>query len=88
MSTPQKEPLRTVTAAERAELERIAQATSERVDRVRRAWALLRVAQGWSFAVAVGAFADPKFPPPTVAVYEARRHPWTVMPDLVVEHWD
>ena len=39
-------------------------------------------------AVAVGAFADSKFPPPTVAVYEARRHPWTVMPDLVVEHWD
>ena len=39
-------------------------------------------------AVAVGAFADPKFPPPTVAVYEARRHPWAVMPDLNVEHWD
>jgi hypothetical protein len=39
-------------------------------------------------AVAVGAFADPTFPPPTVAVYEARRHPWAVMPGLDVEHFD
>jgi hypothetical protein len=28
--------------------------------------------------VAVGAFADPSFPPPHVAVYEGRQHPWTV----------
>jgi hypothetical protein len=28
-------------------------------------------------AVAVGAFADPTFPPPRVAVYEERAHPWT-----------
>ena len=28
------------------------------------------------FAVAVGAFADPKFPKPTRSVYEFRRHPW------------
>jgi hypothetical protein len=27
-------------------------------------------------AVAVGAFADPTFPPPTIAVYGSRRHPW------------
>jgi hypothetical protein len=27
--------------------------------------------------VAVGAFADPAFPPPHVAVYEGRQHPWT-----------
>lgn len=27
-------------------------------------------------AVAVGAFADPAFPPPRVAVYEARQHRW------------
>jgi hypothetical protein len=27
-------------------------------------------------AVALGAFADPLFPSPTVAVYDARRHPW------------
>jgi len=26
--------------------------------------------------VAVGAFADPAFPPPRVAVYEDRQHPW------------
>ena len=31
-------------------------------------------------AVAVGAFADPTFPPPRVSVYEARRHEWVVMP--------
>jgi hypothetical protein len=37
-------------------------------------------------AVAVGAFADPAFPVPKVAVYEARRHPW--LPDLDVEHYD
>jgi len=29
-------------------------------------------------AVAVGAFADPNFPPPHVAVYEERQHPWAV----------
>ena len=39
-------------------------------------------------AVAVGAFADPGFPAPRVAVYEARRHAWAVMPDLDVEHLD
>lgn len=27
--------------------------------------------------VAVGAFADPGFPPPRVSVYEDRQHPWT-----------
>jgi hypothetical protein len=37
-------------------------------------------------AVPVGAFADPQFPPPTVSVYEVRRHPWAIMPDLQVEH--
>jgi hypothetical protein len=35
--------------------------------------------------VPVGAFADPTFPPPTVAVYCERRHPWAVMPGLAVE---
>jgi hypothetical protein len=34
-------------------------------------------------AVPVGAFADPSFPPPTVAVYEARRHPWVTLPETV-----
>jgi hypothetical protein len=32
-------------------------------------------------AVPVGAFADPSFPPPTVSVYESRRHPWVQLPD-------
>ena len=31
-------------------------------------------------AVPVGAFAEPNFPPPTVSVYEERKHPWVVMP--------
>ena len=39
-------------------------------------------------AVAVGAFSDPKFPPPRYAVYEARRHSWASMPELDVEHID
>ena len=33
-------------------------------------------------AVAVGAFADATIPPPTVSVYDVRRHPWTEMPAL------
>lgn len=32
-------------------------------------------------AVAVGAFADPTFPPPRFSVYESRRHPWAGIPD-------
>jgi hypothetical protein len=34
-------------------------------------------------AVAIGAFADPTFPPPTVSVFESRRHPWVVLPDSI-----
>ena len=49
MATPQKEPLRPLTAEELAALRRVAKASSERVDRVRRAKALLSVAQGRSF---------------------------------------
>ena len=52
MVTPQKEPLRAVTAEEWAALARIAQASSERVDRVRRATALLAMAEGQSLAQA------------------------------------
>ena len=33
-----------------------------------------------SVSVAVGAFADPTFPPPTVSVYDCRRHPWVQLP--------
>jgi transposase len=45
MPTPQREPLRRLSRAERATLQRIAQSTSERVDQVRRATALLAVAR-------------------------------------------
>jgi hypothetical protein len=38
-------------------------------------------------AVAVGAFADPGFPPPTVSVYEERRHAWAAAP-ANAEHLD
>lgn len=33
-----------------------------------------------SIAVAVGAFADPAFPPPQDSVYDCRRHPWVSLP--------
>jgi len=52
MATLQKDPLRVLTAAERATLEQITRASSERVDRVRRATALLAVARCVSFAKA------------------------------------
>lgn len=34
-------------------------------------------------AVPLGAFADPAFPPPTISVYESRRHPWVGLPDTI-----
>ena len=46
MATPQKEPLRAVTAAEHTRLDQVAKASSERADRVRRATALLAVVHG------------------------------------------
>jgi transposase len=49
MGTPQKEPLRPVTEHEQAALEQIVKASSERVDRVRRARALLAVVHGQPF---------------------------------------
>jgi len=52
MGTPQKEQLRDLAETERAALRRIVQASSERVDRARRARALLTVAGGESFAAA------------------------------------
>ena len=33
-----------------------------------------------SIAVAVGAFAEPVFPAPTVSVYEERKHAWVTVP--------
>src|SRR5215207_1261458 len=52
MATMQKERLRPLTMAERRELEAIVKASSERVDRVKRATALLAVAGGEGFAAA------------------------------------
>ncbi len=52
MATPQKEPLRALTAAERAALDQMAKASSVRLDQVRRAVALRAVATGESFAQA------------------------------------
>jgi hypothetical protein len=39
-------------------------------------------------AVAVGAFADPTFPPPRYSVYEQRKHSWTVVLGKDVQHID
>jgi len=55
MGHPQKESLRRLTAAERAELERVARAGSERADRVGRAKVLLAVADGARFTAAARA---------------------------------
>ncbi|MEA3181633.1 MAG: hypothetical protein QOI59_5156 [Gammaproteobacteria bacterium] len=38
------------------------------------------VGESGTVSVAVGAFADPKFPPPTVSVYDSRRHSWVQLP--------
>jgi hypothetical protein len=37
-------------------------------------------------AVAVGNFADGSFPPPTVSVWEDRRHPWVGLPSTITHH--
>jgi hypothetical protein len=37
-------------------------------------------------AVAVGAFADPSFPPPEDSVYDCRRHPWVQLPPGIVSY--
>jgi hypothetical protein len=39
-------------------------------------------------AVAVGGFADPSFPAPTISVYEERKHPWLDILGEAVEHWE
>jgi hypothetical protein len=55
MATMQQERLRPLTIAEQGELKAIVKASSERVDRVQRATALLAVAGGQSFAAAARA---------------------------------
>ena len=52
MARPAKAPLRPLTPVERADLERVARAASERADRVSRARALLAVADGATYTVA------------------------------------
>src|SRR5229473_110569 len=68
MPTPQREPLRRLSRAERATLQRIAKSSSERVDQVRRAIALLAVAR-------TGVFIH--------AAREAGLHSGTTVADLV-----
>jgi transposase len=61
MGRAQREPLRAVQPAERAALERLVRASSERMDRGRRARAVAAVAEGAGFAAAARAagFASP-----------------------------
>ena len=40
---------------------------------------------GDTIAVAIGAFADPSFPPPTVSVYGSRAYHWLSLPSGMVE---
>jgi hypothetical protein len=37
-------------------------------------------------AIPVGAFADPSFPRPSYAVYEARRHAWVELASNIARH--
>jgi hypothetical protein len=37
-------------------------------------------------AVAIGALADPTFPPPRISVWESRRHPWVTVPEPIEHH--
>ena len=70
MATMQKERLRPLTIAEQRELKTIAKASSERVDRVQRATALLGVAGGQSFSAAAQAAA---YRSPQAVTYLVRR---------------
>src|SRR5215208_3703234 len=70
MATMQKERLRPLTMAEQRELKRLAKASSERVDRVKRATAVLAVAGGQSFSAAARAAG---FRRPQAVTYLVRR---------------
>src|SRR5215211_894162 len=70
MATMQKERLRPLAMAEQRELERITQASSERVDRVKRATAVRAVAGGQSFSAAARAAG---FRSPGAVTYLVRR---------------
>lgn len=41
-----------------------------------------------TIAVAIGAFADPSFPQPTVSVYGQPRYPWLPLPTGIEEEYD
>jgi hypothetical protein len=51
--------------------------------------AVFYVEEGYEqeIAIPVGAFADARFVPPTVSVFEERRHSWVSLPDDVEKHW-
>src|SRR3954447_25563751 len=70
MATIQQERLRPLTIAEQRELKRITKASSERVDRVKRAAAVLAVAGGQSFSAAARAAG---FRSPGAVTYLVRR---------------
>jgi transposase len=70
MATRQKERLRPLTIAEQREMKRIVKASSERVDRVQRATALLAVAGGETFATAAEAAG---YRSPQAVTYLVRR---------------
>ena len=40
------------------------------------------------YAIPVGAFADPAFPPPDYSVYEERKHAWLTVDGPGIEHFD
>jgi len=70
MATMQKERLRPLAEAERHELEVLVKASSERVDRMRRATALLAVARGETYAAASDAAG---YRSPQAVTYLVRR---------------
>ena len=70
MGTMQKEGLRLLTIEEQGELRAITKASSERVDRVQRATALLAVAEGQSFS---GATRAAGYHSPGAVTYLVRR---------------
>src|SRR5258706_16080426 len=70
MATMQQERLRPLTLAEQGELQALVKASSERVDRVQRATALLAVAGGQSFSAAARAA---RYRSPQAVTYLVRR---------------
>lgn len=40
------------------------------------------------YAVAVGAFADPNMPSPSLSVFTVRKHRWFELPKSIVTRWN